>query len=338
MISAVQDKINEMEASGEDLSHLETANTPEELKKLFNKYCVSDAEIISETKDNNEADNTTDNDKDEDFSEKKEAPKANSSNDVFDPLTTANVIERDYTKPTSVNNEVIGEPTNMDEGFALPDDDDDNSGGGSQQKGGGEKKEKKAFNEDLKDLGEAQKRKAFKQTAKAIVMMYKNFSGKPFEWFITKDIKADKIEEAHVIGELDADQWLDLPDEVKLTVRQFFEQKCLEVDGMFTLDPEIEKELEEAVTDVLMEKQIALTPMQRVMMYVGQDLLTKGFAAFQFRSGINATLDYLKASHAETKEQENKKEPEVTATVSTDPKQEVKQPNNGSSITITEEN
>jgi hypothetical protein len=39
-------------------------------------------------------------------------------------------------------------------------------------------------------------------------------------------IKSDKKEEAHVIGELDADQLLDLPDEVKLTVIQFFEQKC----------------------------------------------------------------------------------------------------------------
>lgn len=323
MVQQVSNALSERIEKGEDTSDFRVATTPEELKSLYKKYCISDAEVISETTNGEEVETKNDfsGKKDEDDApESKQEPEEASggANEFYDPFTEKNVLERDYTKATTTQSEgVIAEPTNMEDSFQLPDDDGDDNGGNN---GGGKsepKKEKQAFNENLKDLDEGQKRKAFKRTAKAIVMAYKQFSGKPFEYLATKDINEAKLTEYHTTGELDADLMLELPDDVMMTVRQFFAQNCLQVDGMFKLDPEIEHEIEEALTDVLMEKQIALTPMQRLGFYVAQDLGGKLIALVQFKSSINATLDYLKTNHAEKKEAEKAEQNTPRAEVKT---------------------
>jgi hypothetical protein len=327
MISEVSKKIEQLRESGKDVSGFKTANSPEELKSLYRQYCIDDATIISETNNKNSVSETensgetsTSNEpiaKDDSELFDEQGNSKSQKPEFIDPLNDAPVIERDYTRPAQVNTEDIAEPNGTND-FEIPDDFEMPTSSGepaATTNGNGQ-----AFNDNLKDLDEGQKRKAFKRTAKAIVMAYKQFSGKPFEYIATKDISEAKMVEYHTTGELDTNLMLELPQDEHLTVRQFFEQHCLAADGMFKLDPEIETEIEEALTDVLMEKQIALTPMQRLGFYVVQDLGAKVIALVQFKSNITQTLEFLKAQHAETKA----KEEEPKAEVKTDSKQESK--------------
>lgn len=322
MIDHVQSKINEKIANGEEVV-FEPARTVEELKELYKNFCVDDADIISETKTNEEPQTNNSNN---DFND-------DGGSDFIDPLTEKNVLERDYTKPTESLDSEIAEPSSIDDTFEMPDDLDDEPsaiGGGSNRGGNNakENKQKEVFNEDLKDLDPSQKRKAFKRTAKAIVMAYKQFSGMPFEYLATKDINEAKMTEYHTTNVLDVDMMLELPDDVYLTVRQFFEQQCMQADGLFKLDPEIEHEIEEALTDVLMEKQVALTPMQRLGFYVAQDMGSKIVALVKMKSQTNAVLNHLMEQHKAKVEAEKEEEEAKKPKPATEPKEANKQPKN----------
>lgn len=291
-----------------------------ELREWYKKYCIEDAEIISETKtqkvsepkeqsnpqsitDNTDAENNL-----------KEA-----FNGANDPFNASETIKRDYVTDQTTSDVysheeeiVIEEPTGLPSDFAIPkDDDEDNKGinqGGQQQQGKQEKVKPEPVNPELRDLDDSQKRRVFKQTARSLVLAYKQFSGLPFKYIATRDINAAKMAEYDITGVLDTNVVLELPNDVHLSISQYFEQQCMKADGLFELDPDVEKEIEEALTDVLMEKQFALTPTQRLMVAVGQDLVNKGIQLFQFRAEVRTTLDYLKSNHAEKEEDLRKRE------------------------------
>jgi hypothetical protein len=293
-----------------------------ELREWYKKYCIEDAEIISETRTQTmSTEKETKVDSTESTASSKDAEK--NLTDAFDgandPFNARETIKRDYvtdqvTDTTDYTHEeeiVIEEPQGLPSDFKLPTEEDNNNtnnGGGNQQGGKQEKIKPEPINPDLKDLDDSQKRRVFKQTARSLVLAYKQFSGLPFKYIATRDINAAKMAEYDITGILDTNVVLELPNDVHLSIAQYFEQQCMKADGLFELDPDVEKEIEDALTDVLMEKQFALTPTQRLMVAVGQDLVNKGIQLFQFRAEVRTTLDYLKSNHAAKEEELRKRE------------------------------
>ena len=325
MIEDLTQAVNKLkEKNPVEYMNFRPATNKYELREWYKKYCIEDAEIISETRTQTmSAEKETKIESSDDVTSNKDAEK--NLTDVFDgandPFNARETIKRDYVTDQTTDNTyshedeiVIEEPTGLPSDFTIPkdvDDDTDMRKGGNQQQGKNEKQKPEPINPELKDLDDSQKRRVFKQTAQSLVLAYKQFSGLPFKYLATRDINAGKMAEYNVTKELDTNIVLELPNDVHMSIAQYFEQQCMKADGLFELDPDVEKEIVEALTDVLMEKQFALTPTQRLMVAVGQDLFNKGVQLFQFRAEVKTTLDYLKNNHSEKMEALRKREEEL---------------------------
>ncbi len=324
MIEDLTQAVNKLkEKNPVEYMNFRPATNKYELREWYKKYCIEDAEIISETRTQTmSAEKETKIESSDDVTSNKDAEK--NLTDAFDgandPFNARETIKRDYVTDQTTDNTysheeeiVIEEPTGLPSDFTIPKDDEVNNGGNNvnQQQGKNEKQKPDPINPELKDLDDSQKRRVFKQTAQSLVLAYKQFSGLPFKYLATRDINAGKMAEYNVTKELDTNIVLELPNDVHMSIAQYFEQQCMKADGLFELDPDVEKEIVEALTDVLMEKQFALTPTQRLMVAVGQDLFNKGVQLFQFRAEVKTTLDYLKNNHSEKMEALRKREEEL---------------------------
>lgn len=324
MIEDITNAVNKLKQTNPaEYANFRPATNKFELREWYKKYCIEDAEIISETKyEKVSTDKEQNNSSPESISDNKDAE--NNLKEAFDgandPFNARETIKRDYVTDQTTDNTysheeeiVIEEPTGLPSDFTIPKDDEFNNGGNNvnQQQGKTERQKPEPVNPELKDLDDSQKRRVFKQTAQSLVLAYKQFSGLPFKYIATRDINTAKMAEYKVTGELDTNVVLELPNDVHLSIAQYFEQQCMKADGLFELDPDVEKEIVEALTDVLMEKQFALTPTQRLMVAVGQDLFNKGVQLFQFRAEVKTTLDFLKSKHAEKEEALRKREEEL---------------------------
>ncbi len=324
MIEDLTQAVNKLkEKNPVEYMNFRPATNKYELREWYKKYCIEDAEIISETRTQTmSAEKETKIESSDDVTSNKDAEK--NLTDAFDgandPFNARETIKRDYVTDQTTDNTysheeeiVIEEPTGLPSDFTIPKDDEVNNGGNNvnQQQGKNEKQKPDPINPELKDLDDSQKRRVFKQTAQSLVLAYKQFSGLPFKYLATRDINAGKMAEYNVTKELDTNIVLELPNDVHMSIAKYFEQQCMKADGLFELDPDVEKEIVEALTDVLMEKQFALTPTQRLMVAVGQDLFNKGVQLFQFRAEVKTTLDYLKNNHSEKMEALRKREEEL---------------------------
>ena len=321
MIEELTNAVNKLkEKNPVEYMNFRPATNKFELREWYKKYCIEDAEIISETRTQTmSTEKETKIESSDEATSNKNAEK--NLTDAFDgandPFNARETIKRDYVTDQTTDNTysheeeiVIEEPTGLPSDFTIPKDEDINNVGNNvnQQQGKNEKQKPDPINPELKDLDDGQKRRVFKQTAQSLVLAYKQFSGLPFKYLATRDINAGKMAEYNVTKELDTNIVLELPNDVHMSIAQYFEQQCMKADGLFELDPDVEKEIVEALTDVLMEKQFALTPTQRLMVALGQDLFSKGVQLFQFRAEVKTTLDYLKNNHSEQMEAIRKRE------------------------------
>jgi len=321
MIEELTNAVNKLkEKNPVEYMNFRPATNKFELREWYKKYCIEDAEIISETRTQTmSTEKETKIESSDEATSNKNAEK--NLTDAFDgandPFNARETIKRDYVTDQTTDNTysheeeiVIEEPTGLPSDFTIPKDEDINNVGNNvnQQQGKNEKQKPDPINPELKDLDDSQKRRVFKQTAQSLVLAYKQFSGLPFKYLATRDINAGKMAEYNVTKELDTNVVLELPNDVHMSIAQYFEQQCMKADGLFELDPDVEKEIVEALTDVLMEKQFALTPTQRLMVALGQDLFSKGVQLFQFRAEVKTTLDYLKNNHSEQMEAIRKRE------------------------------
>lgn len=315
MIQSISDAVNKLKQTDPaEFTNFRAATNKLELREWYKKYCIEDAQIISETKTQ-----TVSTEK-EPITETTHSGSADKNvtdafNGANDPFNAAETIQRDYAQSTNTSYEheeeiIIEEPQGLPSDFTIPKDnnEDDKNAGGKTNQPQQERTKPEPINPELKDLDDGQKRRAFKQTAASLVLAYKQFSGVPFKYIATRDISSEKMSEYGITGVLDTNIILALPNDVHLSVAQYFEQQCMTADGLFELDPDVEKEILEALTDVLMEKQFALTPTQRLMVAVGQDLVAKTIQLFKFRAQVKETLDYLKNTHAAQSEDLRKRE------------------------------
>ena len=147
---------------------------------------------------------------------------------------------------------------------------------------------------NLEDLNPAQKKKAVKGTADAILQAYRNFVPKGLTYLSTYDTK--KLKKLHSKGEID----IDAP--VNRDGTTFFEYVSIfndNVEEAFRFSNDEIEQLREPLEDVLMENNVAFTAMQRLVFVMAQQLVGKFMLVIKFVSEKRNTINEMKAMHSE---------------------------------------
>lgn len=317
------------------------AHSPDELKYLHDQYCIEEAEIISETKNDDEVVNKTkevkeyddsdlmnDNDdtkttvKDDnmatkgDYTNTQEFAFENPDFETPDPFTSANPKVRDYVLKDSMspdgNKHEIGstktldEPTSHGDAFAFPDDYEDGKKTNSNNKGpsNSEPKEKQApVNPAFDEMSHQKKSKQTKRFAKHIVEAVAMGLEFGYVWWTTKDINEAALAGYELNNEMDLTLLLSLNEGQEITVREFFVQKCAEAKEAGKISVEDKEDLADALADVMMEKGIAPTPMQTLIMVSLKIVGGQVMKAVMSKGETSSVLMQLRTMNAEVANQ-----------------------------------
>jgi hypothetical protein len=307
------------------------AESFEELEKMYNLYTSEDAVI--ETENTNQNKNNMANDVEEmedDFEQDQpNRPKGGDEDSIdkefIDPFNREEPIVRDYVldggdlaDPNTVDfsgQSSFDEPTSFDEAFVLPDENTPPPSSGGGGFGGGsprperepreEPREQARINPDFDDMSSGKKRKSTKKFAKYIVETVCMLQEKGFVWYANKDISEAKLVEYELRGEMDLSLLLNMPDGQEVTVKQFFQNQCFQAEQLAVIDEESKADLAEALAEVLLEKGIAPTPTQELLLIAGKVFVGQGISLLTLKASTASVLNQLRAmKKAETETDE----------------------------------
>jgi hypothetical protein len=304
-IAAIEKSLAEKGITG----NFTPAENFDDLKRLHDEYCSEDATIISETKKEVSSEPTK----------------------LFDPLNDDNVIVRDYVIGASSKEKAKTDPTFFEEPsedakFELPPDgaDDEINNQSSNEQGdnkdasrgkqnnsnGASKSKPEPANPSFNEMSSSAKRKSTKRLATAIVHGVCALSEFGCNWYVTKDITQDKIAEYDLQGNMDLELLLTLDDSQQVTVREWFAIQVKNSSDILRVSEEGKAEMIESLYVVLMEKGVALTPTQEVMLSFGVHVvLDLGMKSFAMGQQIKGVLNQLVAMQNERKAEQQQQQP-----------------------------
>lgn len=319
------------------------ANTFEELKALHLKICATDVDFTETKREDQEPleedfeENTTNSNEDDDF-----IPE-----NIVDPLTADEPVVRDYVLDNTFDNPDtqtqettqthFDEPVNWTEAFEMPENSEEegpvqakanneNKGAGAGSKkinvppSSGSSNEKKSttgsgtFNSDADGSDPAQKRKQTRKMAKYLVDTFCMLLEKGFVWFSTKDIDENVLSQLESEGEIDLSLMLTLTNEQEIVARDFFQNQRMEAEAASKIDPEEKADLAAALAEVMLEKNIAITPSQQLAL-VGLKIVGMQFVKAWMLSKTNQmVVDAIRVKnnhyHSEAPSQQPAQSPE----------------------------
>jgi hypothetical protein len=322
-------------------TNFKPVNNYEDLKKLHDIYCTENAEIISETPNITNMENkksVLSNEKDNDFDKKSNFTES-TKNEFSDPFNEEQPIIRDYvlngdeyTKTPLNQQQNVGdnfnEPLTFDDAFSIPTDDDGNnnnnnktinspngsnnstnstSGNNSNQSNQKQNSTTKTppVNPYFDDQSNALKKKQTKRFAKYITAFVCFALEKGYVWYATKNINEAKMIEYELKNEIDTSLIVTLDGEQQITAKKFFQRMCNEAKIAAKIPQDDQDELADALCDVLLEKGIAPTSSQNLIMVGVQILAKQGTNLFMSVSITNSVITGLKDHKKQQVEDEN---------------------------------
>lgn len=324
-ITAIEKALTE---KGLDSSEFNPATNFGELETLYNKYCVQDVEFTEITSDKTDSSSSKE-DEHKSFRDgvKDTVEKSNNSSPVeddgfTDPFNQGEVIVRDYVgggdgsikDSESEQKEVkttFEEPTTFTESFEMPKDEGEkksSSGGSSLAKKEGAKKEVKSepINPNYDEMSTAKKKRSTKKMARAIVEGVCKLAEFGSIWWVTKDITKDKVIEYEINDTIDVQILLSLDENQQITVKNWFAKQVKDANKILKIGEEEKNDLVDSLYEVMLEKGIAPTPMQELIINaVSTIVIELGVKAFAMGQQINSVLNQLKALRVEQKEAQN---------------------------------
>jgi hypothetical protein len=189
----------------------------------------------------------------------------------------------------------------------MPKEEDEKDG---SHVGGDHKKEPKKqhqkpepINPKFDDMSNAKKKRSTKKFAKLIIDGACLLAEKGCIWWTTKDITEDKLAQYQIEDTMDLGILLSLEDGQRQPVIQWFRARRLEAEVAFKVSETDKEDLYDSLYEVMLEKGIAPTPMQELLINVGKVfLLDMGVKAFQLSQQINNVLGQLKEMKGAEKE------------------------------------
>ncbi|OQA33585.1 MAG: hypothetical protein BWY54_00959 [Candidatus Dependentiae bacterium ADurb.Bin331] len=299
------------------------AENIEELKKMHLQYCSEDTEVLSESKGDTANSSESTSSQPSDHSENNEATNSQSEestefDDTIDPMNReapnvrSYVTAEDFPKTEGESGPAkthFDEPTSFSEAFEIPQDDheDITSSKSSEKPQSPSEKpgtpstgtgKKPPLNPDFDDMSSGKKKRSTRKFAKYIVETVCMLAEKGFVWYANKDINAAKLAEYELNGSMNLNLLLEMPDNQTITVKQFFQQQCIEAEKLAVIDPEEKKDLIDALAEVLLEKGVAPTPMQELALIGLKIFGGQAVALLQLKSQTNSLIAQLKAMQA----------------------------------------
>ena len=302
LIAEIENALNKKSKSDPNIiNSFKPASNFEELKALHDKLC-GEFDDYEEVQDETETEK-----KHKEFRDgmKETMQPNNETQAVIDPFNDAEPIVRDYVLSEDFESkeqgddepikETFGEPTSFEESFELPSADAEKSNSKTQPK---DKKEGKPTTEKVNprfdEMSGAKKRRSTKKLAQMIVQGACILAEKGCIWWTTKDITEDKLVQYELENTMDLQILLTLDEGQQITVREWFGAKVVQANQLFKVSDEDKEDLVDSLFEVLLEKGIAPTPMQELMINaVKTFVLDMGLKAFAMRMEIKSVLTQL---------------------------------------------
>lgn len=223
------------------------------------------------------------------------------------------------------------EPSSWDEAFKIPEPDekeiflDENDSvnpdgtsntnntsnnnskvGGNPGSGGSNTKFQKEapLNSSFDSMSGGKQRRQSKRIATMAVDVLSKFTEITFVYFCNRDITHDRLIELQDEGLIDLDFLIELEAGQQQAIRHFFMEQRLKAEELSKLDKDDRDDLIEALTDVIMEKGIAFTPIQQLGVTFASIFIKKGFEAYTFSKINKGILEYAMNHQAGSKEQQ----------------------------------
>jgi hypothetical protein len=306
------------------------ATNYQELQKMHSRYIAEDVESVMVDETNPEPIKETENEnqkdtmkigKDSDIQDvefeetdavKTENP-TRSSSSFIDPFNREEPIVRDYVlgkdslsknEPTTEesNKTSFDEPTTFEEAFEIPDPEEPQaeSGGKSISTSSSEKKpEREPLNPQFDEMSTGKKKRSTAKFAKYIVEAVSTLSEKGFVWYSNSEINDAKLAEYEMTGEMDLSLLVSLEDGQDVTVKQFFQVQCAKAEEMSKWSDEQKEDMSTALAEVLMEKGVAPSPMQELLLVTLTIIGGQAMTLFTLKSQTNSLLNQLRSMNDE---------------------------------------
>ena len=308
--------------------NFQPADTFEQLQSLHAQYTSTDVpyEEVNETKLN--ADNMSK--KDEEIVDTND-DMMDDDTSFIDPFNRQEPTTYDYTNdggfskdstPKNTGQTDFAEPMSFDEAFELPSEGDDeepveNNASASNKKEKPEPRQSKSqskkedpWNPSFDGMSSGDQKKSTKKFAKYIVEAVCALAEKGFVWYANKDINDAKLAEYELNGEMNLSILVTLENGQDATVKRFFQQQCLAAEELAKFEDEEKKDMAEALAAVLLEKGIAPTATQELMIVVGGVLVKKGAILLSLKSQTNSLLNQLRAMNTGQPQYEPQPQPQ----------------------------
>ncbi len=291
---------------------LQPANNPSELEDLYKKYAIKEVEVepIEDVEPSPEP---------ELVKEKEAKPTEDSGQKQIDPFNREEPIIRDYVLGDDFGKDFIengdkttfDEPMSFDESFIIPDEGEEPQSSGKKIKAREQREEpsQEAMNPEFDQMDSAKQRKRTKRFAKQIVELTTSLIEVGFIWYTSKDITEAKLLEYELNGEMDLTLLLDMPDGQRKSVRDFFVEQLGLIQQESKIDQDDKDDLIEALTEVFLEKGIAPTPTQELMLVVARVVGVKALSGYAIMQSNTSILNQLRAMKKEESGYEEEQAP-----------------------------
>jgi hypothetical protein len=143
-------------------------------------------------------------------------------------------------------------------------------------------------------MSSGKKRRSTKKFATYIVETVCMLAEKGFVWYANKDINESKLAEYEMTGEMNLSLLVTLEDGQEATVKQFFQGQTMRAEQLAKIDPEEKKDLAEVLAEVLLEKGIAPTSSQELILIGFKIFGAQAISLLSLKSQTNALLGQLR--------------------------------------------
>ena len=259
------------------------AETQADLEKMYVEYCtetvdfteVNPGDKTTKTESTENAHNEFRADVNETLEKNATGSKETPSENVVDPFNRTAPNIRDYVKgadypddkkidPNNPNPKSnFAEPNNFKQSFTMPSADDEKGSGQNSDPNNNnpapekKSKETKPVNPAWDGMDEAQKKKQTKRFAKSIVRLVSGLFEKGIIFWGTKDIHDAKLQELELTGEIDFNLVVSLDEDQETTIRNFFKAQEQAITQLAVVTEDERDRLTDSLAEVLMEKGIA---------------------------------------------------------------------------------
>ena len=282
-----------------------------ELQQMHQRYIVEDVAFEEKQESNQEetkenmAKDTQVEDVEFEETEEKKPTESKSNNQFIDPFNREEPIVRDYVMDGGFKEEnksdepqktYFEEPTSFEEAFVIPEDGEESQDAPKSEKKETKQRElKEPLNPNFDDMSTGKKKRSTKKFAKYIVEAVATLSEKGFVWYANADINEAKLAEYEMSGEMDLSLLVSLEDGQEVTVKQFFQVQCAKAEQLSRWTDEQKEDLSSALAEVLMEKGVAPTPTQELLLVTLTIIGGQAMTLFTLKSQTNSLLNQLRA-------------------------------------------